>query len=114
MLVDLDATSPLRLTADITAAVALLEETGAASVTITGCRSRHSPYFNLVEQGKDDAVSLCKPPATPTGRRQDVPPTFDMNASIYIWQVERFRAEPKVFYPGTRLYEMPPERSCRY
>lgn len=109
-LVDLDATSPLRAPEDIAGAVALLEETGVASV-ITGSPARRSPYFNLVELRPDGSVGLSKPPPAEVLRRQDAPACFDMNASIYVWRRDTFLAEPKVFYPDTRLYVMPEERS---
>src|SRR5258708_10779704 len=109
-LVDLDATSPLRTPDDIRGAVALLEQARVASV-ITGAPSRRSPYFNLVEEGADGSVGLSKPSAVAPVRRQDAPRTYDMNASIYVWDAGRFRADPRVFYPDTRLFEMPGERS---
>ena len=34
-----------------------------------------------------------------------------MNASIYAWNVAAFLEDPRVFYPDTRLFEMPEERS---
>jgi N-acylneuraminate cytidylyltransferase/CMP-N,N'-diacetyllegionaminic acid synthase len=34
-----------------------------------------------------------------------------MNASIYTWRVAAFLENPAVFYPDTRLFEMPQERS---
>jgi len=109
-LVDLDATSPLRLPEDIRAAVALLESASCRSV-ITGAAARHSPYFNMVEQRPDGSVTLCKPADPPVVRRQDAPSCFDMNASIYVWKRDAFAADPRVFYEDTRLYEMPAERS---
>ena len=110
VLVDLDATSPLRLPDDIVAAVALLEREPGANV-ITGAPARRSPYFNLVEQRPDGTVGLSKPPAGAIVRRQDAPPCYDMNASIYAWWTEAFRAAPAVFGPRTRLHVMPEERS---
>lgn len=110
VLVDLDVTSPLREAADIVAAVDLLAATGASSV-ITGAPSRRSPYFNLVEQRPDGTVGLSKQPLSPIARRQDAPRTYDMNASIYVWRVDRFLAAPAVFYPDTRIHVMPEERS---
>ncbi len=110
VLVDLDATSPLRLPEDIAAAVALLESTGAPNV-ITGARARRSPYFNLVEAAADGTVHLSKTLPVPVVRRQDAPTCFDMNASIYVWWTDRFRDSAAVLQPGTRLHEMPEERS---
>jgi len=108
--VDLDVTSPLRLASDISGAVKLLEQTGAHSV-ITGAPARRSPYFNLVEARKDGSVGLSKSAEPPITRRQDAPRCYDMNASIYVWRVAPFLEHPAVFYPDTRLYEMPEERS---
>jgi N-acylneuraminate cytidylyltransferase/CMP-N,N'-diacetyllegionaminic acid synthase len=109
ILVDLDATSPLRIPADIKGAVGLLEQSDCTSV-ITGAPARRSPYFNLVEERADGTVTLSKP-GLAVARRQDAPRCFDMNASIYVWSEPRFFSDPKVFYPDTRLYEMPETRS---
>ena len=108
--VDLDATAPLRIPADIAGAVSLLETSGVSSV-ITGSSSHRSPYFNLVEERPDGSVAVAKTLEPPVTRRQDTPRTFDMNASIYAWRAAAFRNQPAVFYADTRLYEMPTERS---
>lgn len=110
MFVDLDVTSPLRLPSDIAGAVELLHRSGARSV-ITGAPARRSPYFNLVEERTDGSVGLSKSADPPIVRRQDAPRCFDMNASIYAWRVVPFLDNPAVFYPDTRLFEMPEERS---
>jgi len=108
VLVDLDATSPLRTIEDIQGAVDLLEASGCTNV-ITGAAARRSPYFNLVERGADGKVALSKPGQVV--RRQDAPAAFDMNASIYVWRRDAFVVDPKVFYNDTLLFEMPDERS---
>lgn len=110
VVVDLDATAPLRLPEDIVGAVNLLETSGATSV-ITGAAAHRSPYFNLVERALDGTVRLAKSPDRPIVRRQDAPACFDMNASIYVWRRNAFIADPRVFFTDTLLYEMPPERS---
>lgn len=110
ILVDLDATAPLRLPEDITGAVALLEKSGSRSV-ITGNSSYRSPYFDLVELQRDGIVRVSKTPAQPVFRRQDVPICYDMNASIYVWKRDALVENPSVFYDDTRLFEMPAERS---
>lgn len=109
-LVDLDATSPLRIVSDIAGAVDLLERSGVTSV-ITGSASHRSPYFNLVEARDDGSVAVSKQLPVGIVRRQDAPMTYDMNASIYVWRTAPFRHDPKVFYPDTCIFEMPPERS---
>jgi len=110
VVVDLDATSPLRKPADIVAAVALLEARHAPNV-ITGSPARRSPYFNLVERDPTGSVKLAKAITPSVVRRQDAPPCFDMNASIYVWRRNALFEDPALFKAGTVLYEMPPERS---
>jgi N-acylneuraminate cytidylyltransferase/CMP-N,N'-diacetyllegionaminic acid synthase len=110
ILVDLDATSPLRTSGDIIGAVELLTSSGCGNV-ITGAPAHRSPYFNLVERRPDATVGLSKPPPSRLFRRQDAPPCFDMNASIYAWTRAAFFEGPAVFRADTQLFEMPPERS---
>jgi CMP-N,N'-diacetyllegionaminic acid synthase len=109
-LVDLDATSPLRIPEDIRNAVELLESSGAGNV-LTAMPARRSPYFNLVELSAAGVVELSKRPGTPIVRRQDAPQCFDMNASIYVWTQERLFSSDTLFNSDTRLYVMPEERS---
>lgn len=109
-LVDLDATSPLRLPEDIVGAVRLLEERGVSNV-ITGTNARRSPYFNLVEADADGYVRLAKKLAAPVVRRQDGPKCYDMNASVYVWRRDCLLSSDSVFNDDTLLYEMPEQRS---
>lgn len=110
ILVDLDATSPLRWREDITGALDLFKIQRPTNV-ITGATARRSPYFNLAELQKDGSVGLAIPPEELVLRRQDAPKCYDMNGSIYIWDRRTFVANPQVFYPDTLLYEMPEDRS---
>lgn len=109
-IVDLDATSPLRDIRDLAEAIKLLEESGCSNV-ITGTPARRSPYFNLVELNRDGFVNLSKPLPISVARRQDSPPCFDMNASIYVWQRAVLMEKDTVFNQDTRLFVMPEERS---
>jgi CMP-N,N'-diacetyllegionaminic acid synthase len=110
ILVDLDATSPLRLPEDIVGAVDLLKQHNAANV-ITGMPARRSPYFNLVEEDARGTVHLAKALDRPIVRRQDAPKCYDMNASIYVWRRDALFEDPAVLKPDTVLYVMPEERS---
>lgn len=109
--VDLDATSPLRLPTDIIEVLNLLNK--ETSNVITAMSSRRSPYFNLVELNQDGYATLSKPLPNSVYRRQDAPKCFDMNASIYAWHRDILMNEQmnSVFHPTTLLYEMPEERS---
>ncbi|WP_026908875.1 cytidylyltransferase domain-containing protein [Paucisalibacillus globulus] len=109
-IVDLDATSPLRLVTDIVQAVEMFEHSDASNL-ITAMKSRRSPYFNLVEINKEGFVELSKKMIDPIIRRQDSPKCYDMNASIYVWRKETLLDSSSVFQSNTILYEMPEERS---
>lgn len=108
IVVDLDVTSPLRTPEDIIATVKMLEESKCTNV-ITGTPAHRSPYFNMVEV--HDGRAILSKPLLDIVRRQDCPPCFDMNASIYVWDARKFLADPHLFYPDTQLYIMPKERS---
>lgn len=110
VVVDLDATSPLRAVDDILNAVALLEGNGVGNV-ITAMPSRRSPYFNLVELNANGVVELSKPLKSAVVRRQDSPKCYDMNASIYVWQRNALFSAETLFSNDTKLYVMPEERS---
>lgn len=110
IVVDLDVTSPLRLVSDIVGALdALLD--GDFHNIVTGATARRSPYFNLVERQRDGTFQVAKRTDPPLVRRQDSPPCFDMNASIYVWWREVLRANNGLFAGKTGLYVMPEERS---
>lgn len=108
-IVDLDATSPLRYIEDIVGAVELLEKRNA-NIVLTGTPSRRSPYFNMVEES-EDSVHLVLPPASLYARRQDTPPTYDLNASVYVWKRDWLFTSQTLFGKGSQLFVMPPERS---
>ncbi len=111
VVVDLDATSPLRLVEDIRGAVDMLESKKVSNV-ITASLARRSPYFNLVELDEEGVVGLSKPQGRRIDRRQDSPKCFDMNASIYVWKRTALFAHPTLFNVDTRLFVMPEERSA--
>lgn len=108
--VDLDATAPLRIPEDIVNAIKMLEINNVSNV-ITGAPAHKSPYFNLVELEPNGSVRLSKKLEYAILRRQDAPPCYDMNASIYVWNRKTMMAGAAIFNNDTRLYEMPAERS---
>ena len=110
VIVDLDATAPLRNPDDIVGALELLKATNADNV-ITGTPAHRSPYFNLVEINEQGIVHLSKQPQIAVDRRQDSPKCFDMNASIYVWRHDALFDNESLFTDNTRLYVMPRERS---
>ena len=110
-IVDLDATSPLRIIDDIHNSLKMIENSDIANNLVTGSPSRRSPYFNLVELNKNGFVNVSKSLDDPIVRRQDSPECFDLNASIYIWKRKAFYNTEVVISNNTALYVMPEERS---
>jgi CMP-N,N'-diacetyllegionaminic acid synthase len=110
LVVDLDATSPLRNSDDIVQATNTCISNDFDNV-ITAAPARRSPYFNLIEENSSGHVVLSKNLPESIFRRQDVPRCFDMNASIYVWKRKVLLEQDKLFLEKTGLYEMPEERS---
>ena len=114
IIVDLDVTSPLRKTEDIKKAYKFFINK-KADVLLTGSKSKHNPYFNIIEI-INKKIKKVKDTKKRFFRRQEAPQTFDMNASIYIWNrktllksfVEALERNAKW---KTVFYEMPKERS---
>ncbi|EKE01149.1 MAG: hypothetical protein ACD_21C00203G0001, partial [uncultured bacterium] len=109
--VDLDVTSPLRSVEDIILAFNMLVENKKAENVVTAYPSRHSPYFNMVEINQAGFAQLSKQPDNLIYRRQDVPLTYDMNASIYVWRRNCLFHSEMAISNQTLLYVMPTERS---
>ncbi len=65
-------------------------------------------FDNVVENGSGN-VRLSKQGSAVT--RQSAPTVYDMNASIYVWQVESLRATKKTILNNSAVYVMPKERS---
>jgi len=109
-IVDLDVTSPLRLPSDIVNAIDMLESRSLQSV-FSACESRRSPYFNLVSQDSSGIWGPALKVDPSPIRRQDAPQTFDMNASIYVWNRNDLLETQQVFLPRSGMYLMPEDRS---
>lgn len=87
IIIDLDATAPIRRLADIDNALRIFKINKTKSVfSVTACRK--NPYFNIVEIDKNGFARLVKKTKTKFLRRQDAPLVYDMNASIYVYDRE--------------------------
>lgn len=106
----LQTTSPLRAVDDIARGVALWETHRPTNV-ISVTPARASPYYTLLEEGVDGRVSLSKQPDPPFVRRQDAPLCWEINGALYVFDRDKYVAEPKVLYTDTLILEMPMERS---
>lgn len=103
-IVDLQPTSPLRDAQDITHA---LQARPDAALTVSVREAGDNPYFNLVEQGADGWVHLCK--GSGNTRRQDAPAVYALNGSIYVWQRAALShaAEHGLWSVNIGVYPMP-------
>lgn len=108
--VDLDPTAPLRTVGDIEDCFATVRSTDATNAyTVT--EADKNPYFNMVELDENGYATLCKTHDEPITGRQEAPPVFAMNASIYVFERDFLMATDTVHGDRTRVSEMPPERS---
>jgi len=114
-IVDLQVTSPLRISDDITGAISLLENNGQTENVITGCAAKSSPYFTIVERKDNGKIYLSKSLDRPVIRRQDTPDCFDINGSVYAWRRDvlftKDGGSDGVVLAHTALYEMSEHRS---
>ena len=84
IIIDLDATAPIRKIADIEGALKLFIEKRPKTL-FSVVPARKNPYFNMVETNSQGYVELVKKPNVPVLRRQDAAKVYDMNASIYVY-----------------------------
>lgn len=84
--VDLDCTSPLRDSVDITRAIEQFRTARSRGVdaVFSVCKARKNPYFNLVEQDAQGALKVSKPLPGKVLARQAAPAVFEHVASIYV------------------------------
>ena len=108
LLVLLHATTPLRTPQDVDACIDLLVAEKADSV-ISVAEAYRNPYFNMVELDSDGVPHLVK--AGSFAGRQQAPPVYDLNSSIFVWWRDTLLDGRNVILPNSRVYVMPRERS---
>ena len=81
-LVLLQPTSPLRIAADIDAAVERCLQ-GNAPTCLSVCEPDKSPYW-MMTMAADGTVQQLFPPEQIPTRRQDAPPIFAANGAVYV------------------------------
>ncbi len=81
--IDLDITSPLRRDYDIDGALKVKEEKPQLDLIFSVTPSRRTPYMNMAKQVGDRVEKVIDHRNT---ARQQTPPVFDINASIYVFE----------------------------
>ena len=108
-LVLLQPTSPLRTSADIDAAFALLQA-HAAPCCVSVCEAEQSPYL-MYRLGEDERLESLLLPLEGSLRRQDIRPVYLLNGAIYIARIDWLRRMRSFMSEETVAYRMPAERS---
>lgn len=104
-LIDLDITSPLRRIQDVTQAYRFTMENPQFDVVLSVCPSRRTPYMNMAKLVNGCAERVIDHHFT---ARQQTPPVFDINASIYVFQSAFLKQNSSGFlWDGTcGMYQM--------
>ena len=109
ILILLDPTSPLRKVKDIEEALSLFHD-GSCQAVVSGCKAHRSPYFNMVRV-EENFVQILIHSDKDIGCRQDCPPVYDLDTTVWIYSREAIMDIRKRIPPRTRLYLVPEERS---
>lgn len=102
MVVDLDITSPLRTVADVGRLVAKKAASGC-DVVYSVTESRRNPYFNMVRK-TDRGYEKVLP--SDFVSRQQAPPIYDLNASLYAYAPAFLRSGKNVLEGWGEIIEM--------
>lgn len=109
-IVDLDATAPLRNVEDVENCFqAVVDSDAHNAYTVT--EADKNPYFNMIEVDDAGYASLSKTQDSDVVRRQDAPPVYEMNASVYVFERQFLMNTDSVHGDRTKISVMPPERS---
>ena len=110
----LDPTSPGRLPSDVAAAARMLRE-DPLCVGVVGVSEPHfNPRWVCVEPREDGYLKLAFETPTFYVRRQDVPPIYRVNATIYLWRASYLSTAPLSPVSGDARHRMlivPEERA---
>ena len=111
----LQPTSPLRSSADIAAALRMLELSGADSVVSVSEVSAHAHPMRMLrvdDSGHAVLFATGQPVRTRINRRQDLPKAWVMNGAVYACRTGvLFGDEPSLYGDRVVAYPMPAERS---
>ena len=111
----LQPTSPLRSSADIAAALRMLELSDADSVVSVNRVTAHAHPMRMLRVADDGMASLFvsgEPVRRRINRRQDLPDAWVMNGAIYACRTSVLSGtEPSLYGDRVVAYPMPPERS---
>ncbi len=100
----LDATSPLRYVVDVENCVKIFKN-GDCDAVISVIPSRRNPYFNMVVS-ENNYIRIAIEPEMPITRRQDCPPVYDLNNSIWVFSRKAILEDKQRIPKRSKLYLM--------
>ena len=109
IIIDLDATSPLRQVKDISGALKKFLQNKNSNLFSVSPANKN-PYYNMVEL-KKKKIKIVKDTKTNFYGRQEAPKIFDVNASIYIWKRTSLLNAKNILNHKTGIFIMPKSRS---
>lgn len=106
----LQPTNPLRRPEDIDACIELLETSGAdAVVTILPVPDKYNPHW-VYFRDQNDVLRLSCGELAPISRRQDLPPAFHREGSVYITRRDVLMETNSLYGKHLVGYQLSPER----
>lgn len=107
----LQPTNPLRRTVDIDASIELLQKSGADSViSVLTVPAEYNPHW-VYRTCEDGTLRLFTDDAEPIPRRQDLPPAFHREGSVYVTRTDVINTSQNLYGKKIIGYEMPAEFS---
>jgi CMP-N-acetylneuraminic acid synthetase len=109
----LDPTSPGRLPSDLTRAIHLLEEDAECSGVLAASEPHFNPRWVCIEQRAGSYISQSFPAQEEYVRRQDVPPVYRINGTLYLWRRDHLASSmtPGYFSNPHRMLLIPESRA---
>ncbi len=104
----IDATSPLTTTTDLENCINIFED-GDYDAVISASPSKRNPYFNMVIQ-ENGYIKLASEPEVPITRRQDCPPIYDLNNSIWVFSRKAVLEMKSRIPEKSTIYKMDEDR----
>jgi len=107
--ISLPATSPLRSSQDIDAAIEKYQQNQCD--ILFGIRASHrNPYLNMVSITDEDLIEVVNDGSN-AFRRQDVPQVYDVTTCVYVGDIEYIMSCEKLMQGRVGYLEIPVERS---
>ena len=107
--ISLPATSPLRSSQDINAAIEKYQQ-NQCDILFGICQSHRNPYLSMVSITDENLIEVVND-GSDAFRRQDVPQVYDVTTCVYVGDIEYIMSCEKLMQGRVGYLEIPVERS---